>query len=158
MFRLERRQSKQTVKDGQPKSLRFIKTADREGFGKRLREAFGGAKNVEIAERLGKSEPAIKNYIDGRIPQADDLVVISSLTGCSVHWLVTGEGPKEVLHVDHRLPKQKTGAELSPEVRTAIRQEIIGVLGGLLLSDSDRELADSLLGDLRRNFEKGMKC
>jgi chromosome partitioning protein len=65
-------------------------------FGYRLKEAFGGAQNKEIAHRLGLSNSAITTYMSGRIPPPETLVKISRLTGCSIHWLITGEGPKSV--------------------------------------------------------------
>ena len=125
------RQSKQVVKPGQGKSSRLVKTADRVGFGRRLREAFEGASNAEISRKTRRSEPAIKNYIDGRIPGADDLVLISHLTGCSVHWLLTGEGPKAI--VDGTVI-----AEISRRGK---------------LSDRDRELVESLVAALNRSLE-----
>lgn len=70
------------------------------GFGSRLREAFNNAKNVDIASKLGVTEAAVRNYIDGRIPSAEMLVAISERTNCSIHWLVTGEGPKHLVKRD----------------------------------------------------------
>ncbi len=64
-------------------------------FGERLRDAFGGARNAEIARKLKISEPAAKNYLEGRVPDAQTLIQIADLTNCSLHWLLTGEGPKE---------------------------------------------------------------
>ncbi len=63
-------------------------------FGERLKIAFSNAKNAEIARKIGVSEAAIKNYIDGRVPDADKLVKITSLTNCNLHWLLTGQGVK----------------------------------------------------------------
>ncbi len=85
---------KQTVKHSQERTKQSVKQADREGFGQRLREAFKGAINAEIARKLGITEAGAKNYLDGRIPPADMLIVIRGLTGCSVDWLLTGEGAK----------------------------------------------------------------
>ena len=68
-------------------------------FGTRLREAFRGAINAEIARKLKVTDAAVKNYIDGREPDTDKLRLISILTGCSIHWLLTGEGPKWVKSV-----------------------------------------------------------
>jgi repressor LexA len=76
------------------RNSQFVRTADAKGFGTRLREAFGHAKNVEIARKLGVSESGVKNYLEGRIPSADMLVSISNLTNCAVDWLLTGEGPR----------------------------------------------------------------
>jgi hypothetical protein len=120
------------VKSGQGKSSRFVKTADRGGFGSRLREAFGGVTNAEIARKMRRSEPAVKNYIDGRIPSADHLVSISHLTGCSVHWLLTGEGPKLL-----------SGAVSIPEISAR------GKLG-----DRDREMVVSLIAALEHSLKE----
>lgn len=81
---------------------------------------------------MRRTESAVKNYIDGRIPPADELVSISHLTGCSVHWLLTGEGSKVV--VDGTVI-----AELSTRAR---------------LSDHDRELVNSLIAALKRGVEE----
>src|SRR5260370_41425908 len=53
------RQSKQVVKPGQGKSSRSVKTADRGGFGSRLRQALGGGTNAEIARRVPPAAPAV---------------------------------------------------------------------------------------------------
>lgn len=97
-----------------------------------MREAFGGATNAEIARQLGRTEPAVKNYIDGRIPAADDLVAISYLTGCSVHWLLTGDGPREF-----KVLPMPEGEPLEP--MPAISKE-------------DREMVESLIAALRRSL------
>ena len=72
-------------------------------FGQRLRKAFSNAKNAEIARQLDVSEPAVKNYIAGRVPDADKLRLISNLTKCSLHWLLTGEGNQFVPEVVEEL-------------------------------------------------------
>jgi repressor LexA len=66
------------------------------GFGERLKEAFGNAGTAEIARRLGITYQAAKNYVEGRIPPAEKLIEISRSTNCSIHWLLTGEGSREV--------------------------------------------------------------
>ncbi len=62
-----------------------------DGFGDRLKEAFGGATNAEIAEKMGVSEGAVGNYARGRVPDAEKLVKISNITKRSVDWLLTGK-------------------------------------------------------------------
>jgi SOS regulatory protein LexA len=66
------------------------------GFGERLREAFDNAGTAEIARRLGVTYQAAKNYLEGRIPSAEKLIEIADSTHCSIHWLLTGEGPREI--------------------------------------------------------------
>ncbi|HEX3557913.1 MAG TPA: AAA family ATPase [Pyrinomonadaceae bacterium] len=63
-------------------------------FGLRLREAFRDASQSEIARQLGVSNSAVTNYVEGRIPPAEMLTKIADLTGYSIHWLITGEGPR----------------------------------------------------------------
>jgi transcriptional regulator with XRE-family HTH domain len=97
---LANKDTKQTVKDCQAKSLRIVNLILMSTFGERLRKAFNDASNAEIARKIGVSEPAVGNYIKGRIPDADRLIEISNLTGCSLHWLLTGEGKWSVIR-DH---------------------------------------------------------
>ncbi len=73
-----------------------MKTTDKLNFGQRLREAFKGASQTEIARQLGVSNSAVTNYVEGRVPPAEKLIKIADLTGYSIHWLITGDGPKRV--------------------------------------------------------------
>lgn len=84
--------TKQFVKVCQLKTSRFVNLMGISHFGARLRLAFKNAKNAEIARQIGVSEAAIKNYVDGRIPDAEKLIKIRNLTNCSLDWLLTGEG------------------------------------------------------------------
>ena len=63
-------------------------------FGERFLEAFENASITEIANRLDKTYQGVKNYTEGRIPSAEILLDVYHSTGCSLHWLLTGEGPK----------------------------------------------------------------
>lgn len=65
-------------------------------FGLRLKEVFYGVQNKEIAHKLDVSNSAITTYMNGRVPPHETLIKISRLTGCSIHWLITGEGSKWV--------------------------------------------------------------
>lgn len=84
------------VESGQEVFAHHVKSIEESPFGKRLREAFGGGNNTIIAGKLGVSNSALTNYMRGRVPDADLLLKISDLTNCSVHWLLTGEGTKEI--------------------------------------------------------------
>lgn len=66
------------------------------GFGERLKEAFGTDKPAEIARKLGITYQGAKNYLEDRIPSAETLLDISNSTGRSIHWLLTGHGPRLV--------------------------------------------------------------
>ena len=63
-------------------------------FGSRLKIAFKNASNVEIAKILGITETAVRNYLKKRVPKAETLILISDKTNCSIHWLLTDEGPR----------------------------------------------------------------
>ena len=66
-----------------------------EGLGDRLKEAFGTNSVQQIADRLKMSYQGVDHLIKGRRKFNDSLLLeISSLTGCSIHWLLTGEGSK----------------------------------------------------------------
>lgn len=66
-------------------------------FGQRLKDIFGNAVNAEIASKLGVSEAAVGTYVRGRIPDGDKLIKISNLTNCNIHWLLTGEGNRNIV-------------------------------------------------------------
>lgn len=85
-----------------------------------MRQAFRGANNAEIARQMGKSEPAIGNYIDGRVT-LPVVMEVSKLTGCSVDWLLTGKGEKNV-----DFDKQISIDELfNTRIKGLVREEII---------------------------------
>lgn len=64
------------------------------GFGNRFLEAFNNAPIADIARLTGKTYQGIKNYASGRIPEWKVMIEVSDSTGCSIHWLLTGEGEK----------------------------------------------------------------
>jgi chromosome partitioning protein len=77
-------------------NLLLVNQHKRSPFGYRLKEAFKEIPNKEIAKKLGVSNSAVTTYMLGRIPSAEMLTQISHLTGCSIHWLITGAGEKFV--------------------------------------------------------------
>jgi transcriptional regulator with XRE-family HTH domain len=83
-------------KSCQAKFATALKNKPKSPFGTRLREAFKGASNTEIASKLGVKQSAITNYMAGRIPLPDTLLLIADLTQCSLHWLLTGEGEADL--------------------------------------------------------------
>ena len=69
------------------------------GFGERLKEAFSNIQNKEIARLLRVSNPAVTAYLKGRVPPAEKLIEIADFTGCNLHWLITGKGPKRIIEI-----------------------------------------------------------
>ncbi|HKQ06640.1 MAG TPA: helix-turn-helix domain-containing protein [Blastocatellia bacterium] len=64
-------------------------------FVTRLIEACGTDEPAEIQRKVGLSYQGAKNYLSGRLPKAEELMKIANSTDVSIHWLLTGEGPKE---------------------------------------------------------------
>ncbi len=63
---------------------------------------------------MGVSESAVKNYVSGRVPDNEKLLLIKNLTNCSLDWLLTGEEAHAVQGIpvsDVTLDKLKTIAK-----------------------------------------------
>jgi len=95
IFISDNEESKRVVEICQGKIKQFVEFYLMSEFGERLKVAFGTQSISKIADRMGVSYQAVKNYVEGRIPDSDKLIEIASSTGCSIHWLLTGEGEKE---------------------------------------------------------------
>ena len=79
------------------KNLTSVKDLD---FAKRFAEAFGTDKPAEIERKYGLSYHTAKNYLEGRLPTAEILKEIKSLTNVQIDWLLTGKGQKYADHPD----------------------------------------------------------
>ena len=73
-----------------------IKIIGTTAFVSRFVEACGTAKPAEIQRLLNISYQAAKNYLAGRYPSVDVLLVIAERRPYSIHWLLTGKGKKFV--------------------------------------------------------------
>ena len=60
----------------------------------RFVDACGTSEPAEIQRLLKISYQSAKNYLHGRIPQSDKLILIAMRTSCSIDWLLTGRGKK----------------------------------------------------------------
>src|SRR3954449_11545061 len=65
-------------------------------FVHRLIEVCGTGRPAELQRLLNISYQAGKNYLKGRYPSTEILLIISEQTGCSIDWLLTGRGKKFV--------------------------------------------------------------
>lgn len=69
----------------------------RQSFAERLRIAFDHATNAEIARKLKTTDATVKMYTDAaRLPVYEILAQVARVTGCNLHWLITGTGPRRV--------------------------------------------------------------
>lgn len=88
--------STQTANIGQALFSRIVNKEKTPRFGDRLREAFDGASNTEIAGLLGyKSKSPITKFMKGALPNGKVLKKISQITNCNLNWLLNGVGPKK---------------------------------------------------------------
>lgn len=94
-----------------------------EDFPGRLRQAFKGAGNKEIARKLGVTAAAVSNYFNGRTPDADKLRLIAELTNCNLHWLLTGDDPP--LAVSENREQQSVDPLINREVLDKMIREIV---------------------------------
>lgn len=69
-------------------------------FAERFTEACGTSEPAQIKRLLNISYQAVKNYLDGRLPSSDVLILISQRTSCSIDWLLTGRGKKFIAGVE----------------------------------------------------------
>lgn len=79
-------------------SLTFSKMGiDRESLFGRIMEAFGSRTAANLAEKLNITRQSVYGWRDGKnLPELEKLVEISNVTNTSLHWLLTGEGSKEI--------------------------------------------------------------
>lgn len=101
-------------------------------FVKRFTEVCGTSKPAEISRLLGVTYQAAKNYLQGRLPEAKVLRVISERTPYSIDWLLTGKGKKFA---------RNTGKEdkeiFTDQMRAFVRQEILDVVNEVLGSQKE---------------------
>ncbi len=96
-------------------------------FVDRFIEVCGTTKPTEIAQMFNISYQAAKNYLAGRYPDTGVLINIGKTTDYSIHWLLTGSGPKFA----NAEPEEEL---LSVEMKALIKKEceyvVTGILGG----------------------------
>ncbi len=97
------------------KNLTFVKAS---AFVNRLIEACGSEQPAFIARLLNVSYQAAKNYLRGRLPEANVLIAFSKETPYSIHWLLTGEGEKFVAN-----KFEQNTPLLSDQITTLIKDE-----------------------------------
>ena len=68
------------------------------GLEERLIEAYKARNVADLARKMDESHQTLDNWIKGRrkLP-ITKLFEIAASTKCSIHWLLTGEGPKFVV-------------------------------------------------------------
>jgi len=96
-------------------------------FKARFIEVCGTSQPRAISKMLGVSYQAAKNYLKGRLPGTNVLLIISEKTSCSIHWLLTGDGEKFI-----KTRRKKRKPILTDEMRAFVRRECLEVFGDLI--------------------------
>ena len=87
-------------------------------FVRRLTDICGTSRPAHLQRLFNISYQAAKNYLSGRYPSTEMLLIIAERTGCSIHWLLTGEGKKFVE------PELAEGTPLLPGQAQALVRKI----------------------------------
>lgn len=94
----------------------------------RLVEICGSSQPADVARILKVSYQAAKNYLNGRMPDSNILLIIAEKTPYSIHWLLTGQGEKFA-----ETGKIQENTLLTPDaLRTFVRRECLQVVGQIL--------------------------
>ncbi len=102
-------------------------------FVERLVEVCGTSKPAEISRMLNVSYQAAKNYLLGRLPDSNVLLIISERTPYSIHWLVTGEGKKFV-----KTDQEKDREIFTDEMRAFVRSECLDVINEVFVKPKEQ--------------------
>ncbi len=93
------------------------------GYIDRFIETCGSSKPANIQRLLNISNQAARNYLSGRLPNANVLLAIAERTPYSIDWLLTGRGKK---FVDQAMP---AGTPLATgEMETFVRRICVEVI------------------------------
>jgi transcriptional regulator with XRE-family HTH domain len=94
-----------------------------------------GYNQQQFAEILGITQPAISNYLKGRIPPAQVLLRLAKLAQVSVDWILTGEDKPA-----DRVSDSKSGYTFSVTLADKIKKLPVELQNALEL------FVDSMLG------------
>lgn len=98
-----------------------------EGFSERLKQALDGKNltQVEAAQRLGISKHALTKYLNGRVPKAKILFIISTFFNKPMEWFLLGEKEAhDVVVAYERQPRTERG-DLTIEQMCEILQKLM---------------------------------
>ena len=71
----------------------ILESAWSEAFLLRLADCMDGYKNSTIASATGVSSESVRRYRSGSTPPIEFVCAVAKLTGTSLVWILTGEGP-----------------------------------------------------------------
>ncbi|MDQ3821040.1 MAG: helix-turn-helix domain-containing protein, partial [Acidobacteriota bacterium] len=62
----------------------------------RIQQAIGSSGAPETARIMGLAKPSVYDWQKGKMPGLDTLIRIARMGNVSLHWLITGEGPRTI--------------------------------------------------------------
>jgi transcriptional regulator with XRE-family HTH domain len=123
-----------------------VKKASDSPFGTRLRQAFGGARNTIISEKIGVTPSTMTEYMRGdTYPDVAKLIKISAITKCSIHWLLTGEDEADVDPLRFLGPSQRAIIKKLADDRGVAAEEYLREM----VTDSLVRLSSELMAQYR---------
>lgn len=102
----------------------------------RLIELCGTNQPAELAQKMEISYQAARNYLNGRLPETNVLLIIAEKTKCSIHWLLTGEGKKFISEQENL-----NTLLISDQMKAFVREQCLEVFNELFaLSDESAQI------------------
>ena len=110
-----------------------------------------------FAKKAGIPHPTFYPYLDGRLPNGENLVRIRDTFGVNINWLLTGQGepystdePGKVAEPAHLygLPEDRIEGDGLPDAEQAELEGILD-LAKQVLTSSNRQAADALERNIR---------
>lgn len=113
----------------------------------RIREVIGVESVTAFGRRCGIGEATLRKYLNGAVPNTDNLVAIADAANVNIEWLAAGRGPKQ------------RGAAAIPTIAPALPQ----VESTVNLEDLDRlelaiEAVEEGLGALYRELSSARRA
>ncbi|HEY0426899.1 MAG TPA: helix-turn-helix domain-containing protein [Pyrinomonadaceae bacterium] len=109
-----------------------LKKVENFDFIERFVEICGSSQAAEIARLLDISYQSAKNYLQGRLPDSNILLIIAERTNYSIHWLLTGQGSKFVENA-----AREDTLLLSGKFREFVRRECSDLIDEALSSQNE---------------------
>jgi transcriptional regulator with XRE-family HTH domain len=101
------------------------KAAELSEFFERVRQVMDARamSQADLARDLGVGVATVSEWFTrGRVPNGDVMLRLPGVLGVNGHWLLTGDGPRELEPEADRHPYQRGAADALSEVRSALER------------------------------------
>lgn len=103
-----RKLSNTNAQDAEVESIAANLAAD-ETLADRLQRIIGSESVASFARRSGVGESLLRKYLNGALPNSNNLVLMADAAGCYVDWLACGRPP--IMRVDSVVGTEYSGTE-----------------------------------------------